>query len=475
MSVSEPINHPNVPLKDTKPTYTWKTSVGDWFRHLWSKNFSDAAVENRLLSHLPFYPQSDGKRVAQIIDTDLGDGNLVHEFLVENIEQPDAARSLSTTNTVKDIVLVHGYAASLGLFLENFSDLSSIPGVRLHAIDLPGFGFSSRPKYPNFSRETKEDVFENEDWFIDRLEQWRKKRGIERFVLIGHSFGGYLSCAYAMKYNTNLIDAATGVSQRMIEKLVLVSPVGVERHDKALTAPAPGKPMAEDDELPNPIEEVTRNQEEIVHEDQVSHGTTVNSSRLGAANSSISSNEQDAEPQSATKRLAESTSKTSNMLRWLWDHNCSPFSITRNIGPARSKMVSMWTSRRFSHVYFSDPTKFQSIHDYFYRVFNGAGSGEYAITRVLVWGALARLPLLDRCPQKFVKMGLPTLWLYGDNDWMDGKAGLEMTEEINQLSRQQGKGTLAYYGLTPSAGHHLYLDNPKSFSKLIFDFLNVQK
>ena len=36
--------------------------------------------------------------------------------------------------------------------------------------------------------------------------------------------------------------------------------------------------------------------------------------------------------------------------------------------------------------------------------------------------------LLDRCPEKFVKMGLPTLWVYGDKDWMNEKAGFEMTK-----------------------------------------------
>lgn len=483
MSVSELVAHPQaVPLEDAKPTYLWKTSFSDWFKHLWRKDFSDSAVESRLLSFLPFFPESDGKRVAKIIDTKIEDGSYIHEFYVENVEKPDKARSLTTTNTVKDIVLVHGYAASLGLFLENFNDLSSIPGVRLHAIDLPGFGLSSRPKYPNFTGNTKEDIYKNEDWFIDRLEDWRKKRGIERFVLIGHSFGGYLSCAYTMKYNQNLIDASTGVSLRMIEKLVLVSPVGVERHIDAIKPLPKGKAMAPEDELPLPSHEFTDDQEEIVH-GHASGSTTplfTPSARseglIATESTSVSSHTTEA-PKRGYSTKNENPEKprntTTSLLKWMWEHNFSPFSVMRNIGPARSKMVSLWTSRRFSHFYYAEPLKFQAIHDYFYRVFNGKGSGEYAITRVLVWGALAKLPLLDRCPEPFVKMSLPTLWLYGDKDWMDDNAGLSMSNEINELAESQGKGVLSYFGITPNAGHHLYLDNPKAFSKQIFDFLNV--
>lgn len=477
----QPVAHPQE-LRRTKPKYQWSTSFGDWLRHLWSKDFSDSAVEKRLLSYLPFYPESDGKREGRIIDTDLDDGTYIHEFCVANVEKQDPSRDLATTSTVKDIVLVHGYAASLGLFLENFGDLSSIPGVHLHTIDLPGFGLSARPKFPNLSADTKEEIYQNEDWFIDRLEQWRKKRGIERFVLVGHSLGGYLSCAYTMKYNRDLVDAATGVSHRIVEKLVLVSPAGLERHKDALGQLPAGRGVALSEEMPRPIQEVITDQEDIVHgnhaprKDCTSSSLRKDTAVVSTADTSVDLDTEDASGETPLFTATVSTderSKAVSMVKWMWEHNFSPFSIVRNIGPARSKMISMWTSRRFSHVYYADPIKFQSMHDYFYRIFNGKGSGEFAATRLLGWGAMAKLPLLDRCPDKFVKMNLPTLWLYGDRDWMNNRAGLSMTKEINELALKNAKGILAYFDLVPSAGHHLYLDNPQTFARVVFEFLDV--
>ena len=95
---------------------------------------------------------------------------------------------------------MHGYAASLGLFIDNFDSLSRIPGIKIHAIDLLGFGLSSRPKFLNFHRKLNKIFIK---WKIGSLILWRRgeKRNIGKFILMGHSFGGYLSCAYALKYN----------------------------------------------------------------------------------------------------------------------------------------------------------------------------------------------------------------------------------------------------------------------------------
>lgn len=445
-----------------QPVYPWSDSFKDWVKNIANSKYSDELVEKRLLSVLPFYPETDGKRKAEVINTPIGNGNYIHEFYIENTETP------AVQNDVKDVVLVHGYAASLGLFIDNFEDLSSIPGIKIHAIDLLGFGFSARPNFPNLPSDTEAEVHKVEDWFIDSIETWRKSRKLDKFILLGHSFGGYLSCAYALKYNKNLIDAATGKNLNPVDKLVLISPVGLDRWRGSILGKGkiPEHISSSDTSSssdataftkgPEPEKEITQNQENVVNSSnslnpQTSPDISIDSKTMS-------------EPMVPKTRIQKT-------ITYLWKNNYSPFSIVRNLGPMKSKAISRWTTHRFAHVYYTDPNKFYAMHDYIYRIFNAKGSGEFAITRVLGEGALPKLPLLDRCPDKFAKMNLPTLWMYGDKDWMNEKAGYEMTKEINRAAGKK----LASFAILPNAGHHLYLDNPKIFSKTVFAFLNFKK
>lgn len=40
---------------------------------------------------------------------------------------------------------------------------------------------------------------EAESWFIDSLEEWRKVKNLDDFILLGHSLGGYVAARYALK------------------------------------------------------------------------------------------------------------------------------------------------------------------------------------------------------------------------------------------------------------------------------------
>ncbi|GME74296.1 unnamed protein product [Ambrosiozyma monospora] len=195
--------------------------------------------EPKLLSYTPFYPDETATKSAEIINTDIflnsstdsiqTNGTIttqhsgkkkktfIHEFCIHNkLPVADGKKPL-------DIVLVHGYGAALGFFYRNFDALSNIPGSTLHAIDLNGFGLSGRPKFPNLKGDTVDDVLKSEGFYIDALEQWRLKRGVDEFVLMGHSMGGYLSCCYYLKFG-----------QGVVKKLVLISPVGVEDSEFSL-------------------------------------------------------------------------------------------------------------------------------------------------------------------------------------------------------------------------------------------------
>lgn len=97
--------------------------------------------------------------------------------------------------------------------------LANEPGLKTYAIDWLGFGRSSRPDFP-FRPLEKGSVEQSEDFFVDALEEWRKANDIDRFILVGHSLGGYLSAAYALKYPGH------------VQHLLLVSPVGVPEYSE---------------------------------------------------------------------------------------------------------------------------------------------------------------------------------------------------------------------------------------------------
>lgn len=119
------------------------------------------------------------------------------------------------------IVLTHGYGSGLGFFYPNLDALSQVYD-RVIAVDWLGMGGSSR--LPNTSAVKMKPICSNgmtptkaTEFFIDSFESFRKAMGVKRFVLAGHSLGGYLSAQYALKYHEDLAG------------LVLISPVGVPK------------------------------------------------------------------------------------------------------------------------------------------------------------------------------------------------------------------------------------------------------
>ena len=89
------------------------------------------------------------------------------------------------------LVLLHGFDGALGFWTLNIDDLSEKQNV--YAIDLLGFGGSSRPSFPC-------DPVDVERCFVDSIEEWREKVGLKTFILVGHSLGGFLAASYTLSY-----------------------------------------------------------------------------------------------------------------------------------------------------------------------------------------------------------------------------------------------------------------------------------
>jgi cardiolipin-specific phospholipase len=174
-------------------------------------------------------------------------------------------------------------------------------------------------------------------------------------------------------------------------------------------------------------------------------------------------------------------------LTYLWDANISPFSFVRWAGPLGPRLVSGWTSRRFSHLPYEEAL---ALHDYSYSLFRLRGSGEYALAYILAPGAFARSPLIrrihglgrqplqgDSSAEPAVEKGLPVVLMYGENDWMDVKGGYAAKKKIDvereralrgkseaEIAQDQGGAKVV---IIKKAGHHVYLDSPEEFNEVM--------
>ena len=53
--------------------------------------------------------------------------------------------------------------------------------------------YSSRPQF-----EANPQIAEKQ--LVKSIEEWRKEMKLDKFILLGHSFGGYLACSYSLSY-----------------------------------------------------------------------------------------------------------------------------------------------------------------------------------------------------------------------------------------------------------------------------------
>ncbi|KAI5289835.1 hypothetical protein KEM54_003108 [Ascosphaera aggregata] len=387
-----------------------------------------------------------------------GKNRALNEFSIERVGEP----------VENNLVILHGYGAGLGFFYKNFEPLSRAKGWQLYALDMLGMGRSTRPPFrlPSSSSKDREaSITAAEDWFIDAIEEWREKRKIERFTLLGHSLGGYMAVAYALKYPGRL------------NKLILASPVGIPEDPHAVQAKMPTKDESFIPDQSNPL------------------------------------TQQDTQATPAERKEGQALRKPiPKWLAYLWDANISPFTFVRWTGPFGPRLVSGWTSRRFGHL---PPEEASALHDYSYSLFRMKGSGEYALAYILAPGAFARKPLIRRisgvgrqmlsknpnAPAVASMLGLgaaasaaagalpsyvtthelpyPVIFLYGSHDWMDRAGGIAAAEKINaerqrhisdpavpDALKQLDRGW-AKVETIQNAGHHLYLEGWKEFNDLI--------
>jgi pimeloyl-ACP methyl ester carboxylesterase len=103
--------------------------------------------------------------------------------------------------TGSPVIFLHGLGGSIESWTNNLDSLSA--GARAIALDLPGFGQSSKPRL-NYTIS----------FYRDFLIKFMKRLGLERASIVGSSLGGHIACELAL------------ARPKLVEKLVLVSPAG---------------------------------------------------------------------------------------------------------------------------------------------------------------------------------------------------------------------------------------------------------
>lgn len=428
---------------------------------------------------LPQVPSNEGlKRNSTKVPID-DKGNYINEISFEVNNNPD--------KPTKHLVFIHGYGASLGCFARNFQLVNLLKNLnynyKVHFLDNISFGLSSNPKIDlpdlpfeswkidqlpevkmndtdlptdhkklhnkyyklidSYQINTKEFcdyqdkytpvLMQLEKYYTSALENWRINSNIDKIdYLFGHSFGGYWSASYAIKY------------PERVKSLSLFSPVGVERHVHAVTNPM--------DPNAGPVQTLKP--------------------------------ELDPTSYKFLSRWPILSSK--HIKEW---YNYQPFlpRLLKFMGPwGVQKYYDMWYLRLFkinkiirkesprkvlqgeNDLVYGTNTECKLIIEYLYNsISNGTNSDKY-VKMLLTPSTVSRYPLYD----KFVKAPKShehkVHVIYGQYDFMNTEAGMKLTHYINNTS--DVKDRAKFYKI-PEGGHNFYIDNPFETNKLVLDIV----
>ncbi|TVY34026.1 putative cardiolipin-specific deacylase, mitochondrial [Lachnellula subtilissima] len=475
-------------LAPVKPGYFplgYKAAVSQWWASI-----SPAVAEHNVMSFVPYLQKppthtqtgsapvsaqqssmsinTDPERMARPVRTNsINDPYGPRSWYSNLVQLSGKNRALNEFSVQRDnedveenLVMLHGYGAGLGFFYKNFEGLSRVKGWKIYALDMLGMGRSSRPPFKVHAKDQAGKISEAENWFIDALEEWRILKKIDTFTLLGHSMGGYMAVAYALKYPGHL------------NKLVLASPVGI-----------PEDPYAVQAAMPEPGDSTMASEFLQDQEETVQHNGNLKTN--GDNNNFLNARSKADVSRKPTEAAAPPRRPIPKWLSYLWDANISPFSVIRWTGPLGPRFVSGWTSRRFSHL---PEQESEALHDYAYSLFRQRGSGEYALAYILAPGAFARSPLIRRIqgvgrqslptpsptatsPSTLTKeTGIPVILMYGENDWMDARA-LEIAS-AEEKRRENGSAKVV---IIKKAGHHLYLDGWEEFNETMREEMEETK
>lgn len=454
----------------------FRKTVEIWWKSLSSNRLQ--VLQDRLVELLYSSQLKENcgvKRGSDKTSIDL-EGNYINSITFEVINDPSFV--------TKHVVFVHGYGASLGCYARNFHIVNSLKGLKnnykVHFLDNISFGLSSNPKIPsinywkpipkmnhitlndddvptlrknlhkkyykliklfdvdvnrldNIKQELKPIFSDMESYYVDALENWRINCGISKIdFLIGHSFGGYWSASYALRYSESL------------DNLILLSPVGMERTAYSVTAPKPSKTKEIEPNVgPNSFEFLSR-----------------------------------------FPLLSRLT-----IFKWYYLQPYLP-RLLKLMGPfGVTKYYDMWYSKLFAvnkviaklggkvaitssnELRYGTNTECQLLVEYLYNSITNGTRSDIHIKYLLTPATTSRWPLFD----KFMSTPKETLEkfnmhiVYGKHDFMYSDAGLELVDKLKDLPLKN-----VNYHEVVEGGHNLYLQNPFGTNKLLKKLITLK-
>ncbi len=101
----------------------------------------------------------------------------------------------ATGKPALQVLLLHGGPGATHEYFECFEDFLPQQGIEFYYYDQLGSHYSDQPN---------DDALWTMERFTDEVETVRKALGLDRFVLLGSSWGGMLTLEYALKYPQHL-------------------------------------------------------------------------------------------------------------------------------------------------------------------------------------------------------------------------------------------------------------------------------
>ena len=108
---------------------------------------------------------------------------------LHDVTLPGRRVSTLTMGAGGDVVLIHGLGATKASFYDTAAALTAA-GHRVHVIDLPGFGSSSKPAIAPYSAQ----------WFAETVHGLMDRLGIERAHVVGNSMGGRVALELGLRF-----------------------------------------------------------------------------------------------------------------------------------------------------------------------------------------------------------------------------------------------------------------------------------